>query len=78
MRNKWLCVDLRTYTNKELYCFKGLGLFLVAQEVQERGYKDIDDLHRNGADDFFGKYETLQQYLSTFPSPEDSRGDGGC
>lgn len=77
-----ITIDLRKLTNEQL---KGLYDTMASigmdsefySELSARGYDSVYDLDLVGDDDY-GKYETLQEYLSTFPSPEDSRGDGGC
>ena len=77
-----ITIDLRKLTNEQL---KGLYDTMTSigmdsefySELSARGYNSVYDLDLVGDDDY-GKYETVQEYVNSFPSPEDSRGDGGC
>lgn len=77
-----ITIDLRKLTNEQL---KGLYDTMTSigmdsefySELSARGYDSVYDLNLVG-DDFFGKYPIVQEYVNSFQSPEDSRGDGGC
>ena len=78
-RNNFITIDLRTIKNEELLKLRYINRLFdaVCKEMEDRSIGDLlmTSLYFPNR---YGKYQTLDEYLSTFPQPQDNRTDGSC
>lgn len=85
-RNNFITIDLRTLTNQEFYDLWSKFRLPNSQnshegmtkELHDRGFQSFGLMDSHSNANYYGKYPTPEEYLATFPQPQDNRTDGGC